>query len=433
LWPSDDVDRALVVFALARAEYYGGETGLGRLGEATEALLASGRPALAAEAEALAAEAAWHRGEREELEEHLRRALELVEPLPDSRSKAWILSQASRYEMLAGRFPEATEYGRQALELATALDLADVRVHALNNLGSARARNGDPGGVKDLEESVALGMEISSPEVARALNNLGAVQIFYGRVRLCHELEMKALAAAERFGLEALRRFARANVLGSLYRLGRWDEALAGADALIAEGSGAAYAESNAYEVRSLIRSERGDSEAAKQDCEFTLEVGRRAGDPQALFPALLFSIQVLIMAGEPERARALAREFVTRRQEMGRPMPFLAPVESADALAAVLPTEEVIELVSKSQWTPWGDAALAFLEGDFERALELYTEMEAAPDVALVHLRAAEQLVGHGRRAEADLHLQAALEFYRSVRATARIREAEALLAAAG
>ena len=44
---------------------------------------------------------------------------------------------------------------------------------------------------------------------------------------------------------------------------------------------------------------------------------------------------------------------------------------------------------------------------------------------------RAAQQLAGTGRRAEADDQLRPALGFYRSVSATRFIRDAEALLAA--
>ena len=45
--------------------------------------------------------------------------------------------------------------------------------------------------------------------------------------------------------------------------------------------------------------------------------------------------------------------------------------------------------------------------------------------------LRAAEQFVAEGRRAEADVQLRPALAFYRGVGATRYVREGEALLAA--
>jgi hypothetical protein len=52
-------------------------------------------------------------------------------------------------------------------------------------------------------------------------------------------------------------------------------------------------------------------------------------------------------------------------------------------------------------------------------------------PGEAFTRLRRSRSLVDEGRRAEADADLALALAFYREVRATARVREAERLLAA--
>jgi hypothetical protein len=56
---------------------------------------------------------------------------------------------------------------------------------------------------------------------------------------------------------------------------------------------------------------------------------------------------------------------------------------------------------------------------------------MGAARSAALARLRAAEEFVKAGRRAEADDQLRRALGFFRSVGATRFVREGEALLAA--
>src|SRR5205814_814518 len=64
LWPVEDEDRATVLFALGRAELHNGDTGGEMLHAAVEAAISHRRPEVAAEAEALAAEAAWYRGER---------------------------------------------------------------------------------------------------------------------------------------------------------------------------------------------------------------------------------------------------------------------------------------------------------------------------------------------------------------------------------
>jgi hypothetical protein len=61
-----------------------------------------------------------------------------------------------------------------------------------------------------------------------------------------------------------------------------------------------------------------------------------------------------------------------------------------------------------------------------------VFAEMGVPRDEADARLRAAEKLVGEGRRTEADEQLQSALAFYRSVGATRYVREAEALLTSA-
>ena len=78
LWPEDDPDRPALLFALARMEFFDGETGGERLDEAIAELLKSDQAELAAEAEALAGEAAWHRGNGDEVRRRLAHALELV-------------------------------------------------------------------------------------------------------------------------------------------------------------------------------------------------------------------------------------------------------------------------------------------------------------------------------------------------------------------
>ena len=56
---------------------------------------------------------------------------------------------------------------------------------------------------------------------------------------------------------------------------------------------------------------------------------------------------------------------------------------------------------------------------------------MGSRPDEAFVRLSAAEAIAAAGRRPEANVQLERALAFYRSVGATAYVREAEALFAA--
>ena len=430
LWPAA-ADRAPLLFALGRAEYVNGDSSAARLHDSLHELLAGGFHELAAEAEAIGAEAAWYRGDRDEVERRLEHALALVEPLPPSRAKAWILSQTSRYAMLATEHDRAIEYATRALEMAEALDLPDVRIHALNNLGSSLGMS-DGSGLLQLEASVALAEELNSPELARGLNNLASLHFSEGRVRECCELELRAIEVAQRFGLESMLAFSRANVLGSYERLGMWEELEAGVEAILA-GDPVAAAAGGARSFRAWLRVARDDLGGALEDAAFALEVARRADEPQALLPTLTTMAYVLEARGEHDEARRLMSELTGRLQPLkDGGLPFRASGAAVDARIQILGREFEREL--QRGWrheTAWIFAARAFVDEDFGRAIDFYEEIGSLTDVALVQLRAAQNLVAAGRRSEADVHLRNATAFYRARRATRFIREAEILLAA--
>jgi hypothetical protein len=94
--------------------------------------------------------------------------------------------------------------------------------------------------------------------------------------------------------------------------------------------------------------------------------------------------------------------------------------------------SSELVEVIEREPYkSPWLHAALAVGSGDFLGAADIIGGMGIVTHEAFFRLRAAEQLVDVGRRAEADEQLRRALAFYRSVGATRYVREGEALLAA--
>ena len=80
---------------------------------------------------------------------------------------------------------------------------------------------------------------------------------------------------------------------------------------------------------------------------------------------------------------------------------------------------------------SPWLRAALAVASRDFRAAADILGGIGVVSHEAFFRLRAAEQLVAEGRRAEAGEQLRPALAFYRGVGATRYVRDGEALLAA--
>ena len=73
-------------------------------------------------------------------------------------------------------------------------------------------------------------------------------------------------------------------------------------------------------------------------------------------------------------------------------------------------------------------ESARAYLACDFVAAADILGRIGTRPDEAETRLQSAEQLIADGRAAEADVQLERALAFYRSVTATRAVRECEAL-----
>ena len=424
LWPVEDADHARVQYELGHAQFTSGRTDGRELVAAAEELLAVDALA-AATAFSVAGEAAWHRGDTDETDSLLDRALGLVEPLPDSEAKAWILSRVSRRAMLSARRKSAIEYGQRAVELATVLDLPEVRAHALNNMGAAQ--QGKPEAIPLLEESVELSSRLNSPEEARGHHNLGVCWYMLGDVRKAlAELEA-AVSSGERFGLAPLVRFSRTQVPGYYFRVGRWDDAIELANAVIAVGG----RDESTSIARAWVRTLRGDLKEAVEDVERALEAARRAGDPQSMYPCLGVTAFVQAEAGNRERARALLTELADQWSQTE--VAYGAPADMGIAWLDILGPESWRACYDRgdSEPTVWREAVRALVDEDYARAIEVYEATGAVTDVAAAQLYAARKLVESGRRAEADIYLQPALAFYRSVRATLRVRQGEALLAA--
>ena len=160
----------------------------------SRALLAQGKLELAAEAEVGLSNIAWLGGDRDDAFLHIEAARALVEAMPPSRAKAEVLSQHSRHLMLAERDEEAIEVAREALAMAEALGLDEIRAHALDNLGCARCNAGDLTGLRDLERSIAIASELNSPEAIRGHTNLATQYAILGDLRRAAEVVEQGIA-----------------------------------------------------------------------------------------------------------------------------------------------------------------------------------------------------------------------------------------------
>jgi tetratricopeptide (TPR) repeat protein len=163
-----------LLLPLGRALRELGEPNIEVLESARDAFLAVGDPEAAGDAESWLADAYWLRGDREAAFEHMRRARELLDPLPSSPVKANAIVTASRFMMLAAEDEEAIRLGREALVIAEELGLDEVRASALNNIGSSGANLGHEGWQVELEEAIRIAEGKSPFELVRAKGNIAA-------------------------------------------------------------------------------------------------------------------------------------------------------------------------------------------------------------------------------------------------------------------
>jgi tetratricopeptide (TPR) repeat protein len=336
--------------------------------------------------------------------------------------------------MLRAETAEAIQIGRQALRMAERLGLHRERVGALVAIGAARVLSGELDGVADLEQAIDIAVEHNLPMSASAYDNLASILISLGQLTRGFELQAKARHTAERFGLASDLHWLQVERIFEDYSHGRWDAALGAADQLIAQAQEDTYlGASSPRLVRGWIRLARGDLREALQDADAGLEHARASREPQMLYPMLAFRARALLAAGREQEANMEANELLAMLAQQG-----VLPTDPdwsgdlADVLQALGKGAELLELLAHAKTpTPWLEAAAAVAAGEFERAANLYDQIESQPDAAFARLQAAKQLVAGGHRAEANLQLRRALAFYRQVGATGYLREGQALLAA--
>jgi class 3 adenylate cyclase/tetratricopeptide (TPR) repeat protein len=435
LWPDGDLERPRLLLRLGRARFYADATAANVLAEARDGLLAQGDREAAAEAEALLARLARWRGQGEAARQHARRAAALIEGAGPSPAKALVLANLAASLLESGQHEQAIRVGRQAFEMADDLGLDELRARARNYLGCARVDSGDPAGIADLEQAVAIAVQANSPHSAMAYSNLAASVEVFGDLVRGSELEVKGQEVAERFGLvNELRRFRICRIFDSYWR-GHWEAALRDIEAAIAEWKAGPVQldDIDCWHVRGRIRLARGDLAGALQDAAAAVQFARQTTELQLLQPALAFHAQALLAAGSAQEAGAQADELLAmlaaRRVLVTEPA---WSGELAIVLRALGRGAELVNLVARvTTPTPWLEAAAAVTMGEFERAANLYAQIGSLPQEAFARLQAAERLFADGRGTEASVQLHQALAFYRKVRANAYLREAEALLAA--
>ena len=227
--------------------------------------------------------------------------------------------------------------------------------------------------------------------------------------------------------------WARGQLAGSAFELGRWDEALEHAEAVLAyvEAGTPHYFESGSRFSRTAIAYARGDDSTFAEDIDRSLQLAEKATDPQATAPVVAGAAGLRVWAGDLPGARTLLDSALETARSTGLGIKLIE--YDVALVAAMLDLDrEQLGVPPVAPLNARSRAAAALYEHDLLGAADALAELGAASHEAYLRLRAGERLLGEGRVEEGVDQLEQALAFYRGVRATRFIAEAESLLAGA-
>ena len=133
-----------------------------------------------------------------------------------------VINQLGRFRMLAGYSEEARGVAERALAMSRELGNADQEARALNTLGAARSQAGDMSGIELIEESIAIGRELGTTELLRAMNNLAHQYQWHRGFDAMRPVVAELVATSDRFGYEEWIRWARDKKVTMQYHVGEW-------------------------------------------------------------------------------------------------------------------------------------------------------------------------------------------------------------------
>jgi DNA-binding CsgD family transcriptional regulator/tetratricopeptide (TPR) repeat protein len=202
----------------------------------------------------------WKAGQNAVVDQQVDAAIALLETLPPTRDLAMAYSTRSQWAMNGDHTEEALDFGRRALDLATRFGDQGVRAHALTNIGSARLSAGDPAGLAQLEQSLAIALEHDLHKHAgRAYCNLVSIAVRQRRGDLAMRYLAEALEYCEVHEVQDHLNYTRAYGAHFDLNRGQWDKAARLAAGLIEHYALAIAQRIPALVVLAIVRARRGD------------------------------------------------------------------------------------------------------------------------------------------------------------------------------
>jgi class 3 adenylate cyclase len=422
-------EQALLQLDYGRAASLAHGAGEQALEAAAQVFEAEGDGASLAQTEAVLGELAVERGDGGAADAHFARAHAIAIELGPSEAKARVLTGMATRIFVSGDNDTAVPLARDAVRAATELGHDELRGKALAVLGTAKmhsVRGAGGDGVPQLEEAIALLRRIDSPQLFSACGYLSVIVSEAGDLRRDRELLREGSAIELRFGIPRMRERILSWEIDHHYYDGAWDDALTKVSTITGN-----YERAALCAVTARINYARGERGQAMDEAERLLSFARASGDAQVLLPALALGARLRMLTGGnvegmlADLSRLWATVWNLSTFQLGADLAYL--------LASVRIGRRLLADASRPPGgSLWLDAACHVLEGDHSAAAAIYCRIGSHADQAVAGLHAGRRLIDEGARSEGEAELGKALSFWRRARATAYVRECEALLARA-
>jgi DNA-binding CsgD family transcriptional regulator/tetratricopeptide (TPR) repeat protein len=340
----------------------------------------------------------WFNGQRAVAEQSAAQAVEILQGMPPGRELAMAYSNRAQLAALAGDIAPALEWGRKAIDLATALNDKETLSHALNNVGTAKVARLDSSGLADLDRSLRLALSEGYQEhAARAYCNLASTGVRVRDFARANRYFEAGLAYCDKYDLDSWARYMTAYRAVKHLLQGEWERATEDAQAVIQHPRLAAVTKIPALVALGLVRVRRGDP-GAEATLREAWDLAVPTGEVQRIGPIIAARAEAAWLKGRPQEALPDLRqacELASKRADSwvrGELALWLWRCSgSTDGLAGII--EPFAAQIagdwrrSASAWEAIGcpyEAAAALSDGDEEtglrRALDAFERLGAAP-----------------------------------------------------
>jgi DNA-binding CsgD family transcriptional regulator/tetratricopeptide (TPR) repeat protein len=248
----------------------------------------------------------WYRGEADEAKRYAEMAIEILESTSPGPELAWSYSVRSQWAMLNDQFDDAISWGEQAIGLADRFGETEIRVHALNNIGTSLLLSNDSvRGRALMDESLQLALKHQFHEqAARVYTNMAEYALAVRDLDLAQHYLDDGIAFDTEHDLGSWLHYLRGCNARYLMLRGELEAAEALARDVLEVPDQTRVMQLPATSVLAQVSSRLGRP-SAEQELQAVLEIALATKEPQRIAPIRIALAERAWISGDMEGARS--------------------------------------------------------------------------------------------------------------------------------